>query len=188
MRKRINLLKANKKFVETESAFLKLKNFAILIFFIFLAVNLALFFFILRQNQKLSALTEQKQLLLNFLIDNKEADAKFSYFRGKEKQIKQVLLEDVNFYPYYNLLKDSLDKFAVGANLYSVTIDKTKATSFTISFQNYDNLIDFLRFAESDEFLKNFNQLSLVKFSRNDTQLSKNDYRLNFVGSFINLK
>ena len=187
MKKRINLLKANKRFVDREIIFLKIKNSLITLFFLLLLINITLYIFLLQQSQKIVLISNQKKELLDFFIQNKEADVKFAYFRNKEKQLNDILKEDVNFYPYYELLKGSLDNFAVGAKLHAVTIDKTKATNFTISFENYDNLISFLRFAESDDFLHNFNQLSLINFSKNDTQISKNDYRLNFKGLFINL-
>lgn len=187
MKKRINLLKANKSFVDKEAVFLKIKNSVIVFFFLMLLMNLFLYFLLARQNESISQRAGLKKGLVEFFIQNKEADAKFAYFRNKEKQLTDFLTEDVNFYPYYNLLKASLDNFAVGAQLDTVMIDKTKSTKFTISFENYDNLLSFLKFAESEDFLKNFNQLSLINFSKNDTQLTKNDYRLNFTGKFINL-
>lgn len=187
MKKRINLLKANKRFIDREAFFFKVKNSIISLFFLLLMVNVFLYISLTRQNQSIFQISEQKKQLIEFFVQNKEADAKFAYFRGKEKQLTDILKEDVNFYPYYNLLKGSLENFAVGAKLHSVTIDKTKATSFTISFKKYEDLISFLKFAESEVFLQNFNQLSLINFSKNDTQLNKNDYRLNFTGKFINL-
>ena len=187
MRKRINLLRANKKFADRQALFNKIKNFIIVIFFLLLTVNLAIYYLLLGQNKTLSRLNDQKKQYSEFFLQNKEADAKFAYFRNKEKQLTDILSQDVNFYPYYNLLKDSLDNNSVNAQLYSVSIDKTKSTKFTISFDNYGNLIEFLRFAESDDFLKNFNQLSLVNFSKKELKSSKSDYRLNFTGRFINL-
>ena len=187
MKKRINLLKANKNFVDREAVFSELKNTFVVFFFILLLVNISIYFYLIRQNQEITQIAEQKKFLIEFFVQNKEADAKFAYFRNKEGQLKDILRQDVSFYPYYNLLKTSLDKFAVGAELYSVTIDKTKTTNFTIIFEEYEHLISFLKFAESEEFLKNFNQLSMVDFTKNETQLTKNDYRLNFSGKFINL-
>ena len=187
MKKRVNLLRANRKFVDREALFLKIRSSIIAIFFILLFLNIVLYLLLARQQNTIVQLGEQKKGFVDFFLQNKEADAKFAYFRGKQKQLSSILRQDVNFYPYYNLLKDSLDNYAVDAQLYSVAIDKTKSTNFTISFQNYENLINFLRYAESEEFLKNFNQLSLVNFSKKEQLTERADYRLNFIGKFINL-
>ena len=85
------------------------------------------------------------------------------------------------------MLKESLKQVNVEAQLDSVVIDKSKSVSFNLSFNNYSGLLTFLKFAESDDFLQNFNQLSLMNFHRDDKQTKKNEYRLNFSGKFINL-
>lgn len=85
------------------------------------------------------------------------------------------------------MLKESLQIANVEARLDSVLIDKSKLVSFSLSFTDYSSLLAFLRFAESDEFLKNFNQLDLINFSKDDKQLTKKDYKLIFSGKFINL-
>lgn len=187
MKKRINLLKGHRTLAEKEGIFIKFKNLLIVFFFLILAVNIVIYLLLLDQNDNISQLNLLKKEFVEFFIQNKEADAKFAYFRNKEKQLNDFLNQDVNFYPYYNLLKQSLDNFAQGATLFLVEIDKTKSTNFTISFDNYDDLLAFLKFAESEDFLTNFNQLSLINFNKNELQANKTDYRLNFSGKFINL-
>lgn len=187
MKKRINLLRGYRAFNDNEGIFAKIRSLIVFFFSLILIVNLIIFYLLFKQNQNIAEYAEQKKLFAEYFIQNKEAEAKFTYFRNKEKQLKDILKQDVSFYPYYNLLKESLENFAVGAILNSVTIDKTKSANFSISFENYENLIAFLKYAESDDFLKNFNQLSMVNFSKNELQLTKKDYRLNFKGKFINL-
>jgi len=187
MKKGINLLKTQKRFIHLENFFSKIKGGTILIFFIFLTTYLVFYYLLFLQKQKIDGLVSQKKVLLDFFLQNKEVEAKFVYFRNKQKQISNILKEDVNFFPYYNLLKESLKQVNVEAQLDSVVIDKSKSVSFSLSFNNYSGLLSFLKFAESDDFLENFNQLSLINFSRDDKQTQRNDYKLNFSGKFINL-
>lgn len=187
MKKRIDLLKTQSRYIKVENFFKNLKTAIILLFLVFLAVYLVFFYLLSLQKRKISDLSVQKKEFLEFFIQNKEVEAKFVYFRNKQKQFNDVLKEDVNFYPYYNLLKESLQIANVEARLDSVLIDKTKLVSFSLSFTDYSSLLAFLRFAESDEFLKNFNQLDLINFSKDDKQSTKKDYKLIFSGKFINL-
>jgi len=187
MRRRIDLLKTQARYLKIENFFRDLKAAIIVLFVVFLAVYIVFFYLLSLQRREISDLSVQKREFLEFFIQNKEVEAKFVYFRNKQKQLNDILKEDVNFYPYYNLLKESLQIANVEARLESVLIDKTKSVGFSLSFTDYSSLLSFLRFAESDEFLKNFNQLDLINFSKDDKQSAKIDYRLNFSGKFINL-
>ena len=187
MKKGINLLKTQKRLIHLEIFFNKIKGGTIVIFFIFLATYLVFYYFLFLQKQKIAGLVSEKKVMLDYFLQNKEVEAKFIYFRNKQKQIGNILKQDVNFFPYYNLLKESLKQVNVEAQLDSVVIDKSKSVSFNLSFNNYSGLLTFLKFAESDDFLQNFNQLSLMNFNRDDKQTKKNEYRLNFSGKFINL-
>ncbi|MBI4009079.1 hypothetical protein HY357_02505 [Candidatus Roizmanbacteria bacterium] len=152
----------------------------------FLLVAYAFFYgILLRQKQKIDNLSTQKKDILEFLLANKETEAKFVYFRNKHKQLSDILEGDVNFYPYYFLLKDSLKSSTPEAILDSVVIDKAKTFTFSVSIEDFPTMLSFLRFAESDDFLKNFNQLILSSFS--NTQTSKKGYELGFRGVFIDL-
>jgi len=187
MKKGINLLKTQKRFIHLENVFRTVKSGTIVIFFVFLATYLVFYYLLSRQKQKINGLISQKKELLDFFIQNKEVEAKFVYFKNKQNEISNILKEDVNFFPYYNLLKESLKQVNVEAQLESVLIDKSKSVSFSLSFNNYSGLLTFLKFAESDDFLQNFNQLSLINFSRDDSRAKNSEYKLNFSGKFINL-
>lgn len=187
MRKRINLLKAQKRFIFGEQVFSKLKTAIMLIFVFFLFIYAAFYYLLSQQKREIDELATQKKELIEFFIQNKEKEAKFVYFRNKQKQLSDILKEDVNFFPYYNLLKESLNAVNANVRLDSVLIDKSKSVKFSLGFEDYSSLLNFLSFAESDDFLKNFNQLALVNFSKNEIQVANNDYKLNFSGKFSNL-
>ena len=184
MKKRINLLITQKKYLNLESLFEKLKIFSIFCFFIILIGSLVAYYFLLQQKREIDLLSDQKKEVLEFLLQNKQVEAKFVYFGNKQKQLTENLKEDVNFLPYYNLLKESLN---ADAGLESVSIDKSKTVTFNLNFADYSDLLNFLRVAENDDFLKNFNQLTLVKFNRDELQKEKNNFKLSFSGKFIDI-
>ena len=113
-------------------------------------------------------------------------EAKFIYFRNKERQVSKILTEDVNFYPYYNLLKDSLQSSSPEATLETVLIDKNKTVNFMVSFESYQSLLEFFKFAESDNFLANFSTLVLSNFSNAKSVPQR--YELGFKGAFQQLR
>ncbi|OGK17051.1 hypothetical protein A2774_01325 [Candidatus Roizmanbacteria bacterium RIFCSPHIGHO2_01_FULL_39_12c] len=184
MRRKINLIKSGRRFADKLSVYIKARNTLVFTFLFFLLTNFFIYYFLSQQNKNVSDLSRKKAELVQFFIDNKEAEAEFIYFSNKQRQFTRLLKDDVNFYPYYNLLKASLEKFSFFVKLDSVFIDKDKTTSFAISFDNYNNLINFLKFAESEDFLENFDQLSLINFSTADARTSRKEYRLNFEGRF----
>lgn len=187
MKKGINLLKTHKRYIQIEKIFKKLKATVIALFLIFLTFYLLFYYFLAQQKKKINQLSSQKKELLKFFLQNKELEAKFIFFNNKQKQIDEILKEDVNFFPYYNLLTDSITISSNRARLESIVIDKSKSVNFTLSFESYSDLLSFLRFAESEDFLKNFKQLLLINFSKNALQETKNDYKLIFSGKFIDL-
>lgn len=182
MKKGINLLKRQKKYQLFQRVFSRLKIIIILEVVIFLFIYSIFYYLLLRQKQKIDLLSAQKKDMLEFFIQNKTIDAKFIYFRGKQKQLSDILKQDINFFPYYNLLRESLLSHGPEAQLEYVLIDKSRGVSFTIGFEDYSNLLVFLKFAESDDFLKSFNHLVLSNFS--NLELAKNAYKLTFSGKF----
>jgi len=185
MKKGINLLKKQKRYIHFQQILSRLKIAIIVEVLIFLIIYPIFYFLLSQQKQKIDKLSSQKKELLEFFIQNKIEDAQLIYFRSKQKQLSDILKQDVNFFPYYNLLKESLKTLSIEARLEAVLIDNSKAVSFTVGFENYASLLTFLKFAESEDFLRNFNRLVLINFSNVDT--TKNAYKLSFSGKFINL-
>lgn len=183
--KRINLLIKQTKYLRLERIFSSLKLAIVFVIVLFLLTYAAASSLLFKQKQTISELNAQKKSLLELLLANKEVEAKFVYFRNKQKQLSDILKDDVNFYPYYQLLTDSLKKSTPEARLDTVVIDKSKAVNFTVSFNDFASMLSFFKFAESDDFLKNFNLLILSNFST--VQTTKSSYQLVFRGSFSQL-
>ncbi len=184
MKKGINLLVKQQKYLNLEKAFNNLKFLVVGLFVIFIGSNLLLFFLLNRQKDTIEKLTLNKKELLDYLFQHTQVEAKFVYFRNKERQVSDILKQDVNFYPYYELLTNNLASVPQ-AILETVTIDKLKATTFIVSFPDYSSMLVFFKIAESDTFLKNFNRLVLSQFT--NTIGAGQRYQLIFKGSFIPL-
>lgn len=184
MKKGINLLVKQQKYLNLEKAFKKLKFLVAVLFVIFLSSNLLLFFLSTRQKSNIERISGEKKELLDYLIQNKQVEAKFVYFRNKQRQLSNILKEDVNFYPYYELLTQSLAPVPQ-AVLETVTIDKSKVVNFIVSFPDYSSMLVFFKIAESEAFLKNFNRLVLNQFTNSVNAGQR--YQLIFKGSFIPL-
>jgi len=80
------------------------------------------------------------------------------------------------------------------ATLDSIEIDKTRSTSFVIKFKDYETMISFLKYVESEEFLKNFDELSMASLSLNrdvvvvsTARYANKNFQLQFKGKFKEL-
>lgn len=185
---KLNLLVNRENYQKIEKIF----SFIRILFYIqlsFLAV-LFLFFFIstLRQNNAINGLLEQKKTLLQALQTKKDDEAKLIYLQDKYSTIKNFLKDDARSLPYYDLLNSSLSSSTGSAGLKSFLISKNREVEFSVAFINFNDLLSFFRFIESDSFLKNFEQVSLKSFSAIENSASKQNYELAFVGKFIEIK
>lgn len=185
MRKRINLIPVQKKYVLIERSLSRLKLIALGLFFILFVLNMAVYLITLDDNKNMSLLTEEKKRLLEYLLQQKEVEAKFIYFYSKERQLSGIIKNDVSFYPYYKLLTDSLKQSTSEASLASVIIKKDRSVEFTVGFETYDSLQTFFKNMESEEFLKNFEKLVMERFD-SDSKTTES-YSMSLKGLFKQL-
>jgi len=185
MKKRINLLTKQIEYRGLEAFFQALRIYILVFFGIFIVAFSLVFFFLYKQSVANRKLQIEKADLLQYLVSQKEAEAKFVYFNSKYSQIKNYLKNDVNFEPYYKLLNDSLKLASPEPELENLKIDKKKAFSFDLNFSNMENLLVFLKFAESKKFINNFEKLTLIGFSIDQkTKQKASSYQLLFEGTF----
>ncbi len=183
-KKRINLFAKTTRspvsFFLTEKAILYASSVGILLFIVFLI------FIVLSiaQKNRINGLLNQKQGLLNYIVENKNNEVETTYFLLKKEQLKKFLKEDAEFLPYYKILDNSIKSSSNAAVVQSLTIDKNKQTQFSIQFLNYESMYNFFKFIESDIFLKNFEMLELTAFSLSAQKESTKGYMLNFQGKF----
>jgi len=181
MKKGINLIIKQKKYLHYESFFrtLRVILFGLTIFFSVTLISLFVLLFI--KNRQLEQQMLAKKNLLSFLSNNKEVEAEFAYFHNKQNRLITILNQDVKFLPYYNLITDSLKSASPEPTLDTIIINKDRTVNFTLIFNDANSVIPFLKFAESDQFVSNFSQLVISQFNI-ESGKDTTSYKLNLVG------
>lgn len=191
MKKRINLFARKKRFNSFALYSIKIRKYGavagVLLFFIFI-----FFVYLMVDTQrKMSELTMKKQQYLTYLLNEKDTEASIRFFKGKQTQLTKFLGDDAQFVPYYAILRNALMDSTESAALDSVEIDKNRVTDFVVRFQDYESMVSFLKFVESNEFLRFFDELSMasLNLTRDADLLTKKtasvkNYQLQFKGKF----
>lgn len=187
MKNRINLFKRKPQqdyIVVHAPKFKKYLTGAGIVLFIFF---LYLISQVLQLNSKQQDLLKKKEIYLKYLLNEKDTEANMQYFNGKQIQVDTFLKDDAHFLPYYEVLKKSLEETSSNVILDTIDIDKLRNTRFIVKFKNSDEMLIFLRYIESEEFLKNFISLTLQSFNLDKQQTKGNRYQLELQGVFKEL-
>ena len=177
----INLVTKQKKYLRFEKIFETIRVVLIVATGIFFVSAIISFYFLFVKNQQLEQLMAEKKTLLQYLNVNKEVEAEFIYFRNKQKQLISIINEDVNFFPYYHLITESLKSASPEPKLDTIVISKNREINFTLSFDDSNSMIIFLKTVESDTFLKNFSQLRISQLNIEQKKEAKS-FQLNLIG------
>jgi len=186
MKKRLNLLSSKKKsnylVIYRDKIKLVASLIGVLCFIFFIFFTVILF----RVKNNINSMNSKKKLYLSYLLDNKDTEANVRYFKGKETQLTEFMKDDAHFLPYYSILKESINTSTQSALLNTVSINKSRETSFNVQFSKYENVISFIKYIESDVFLSKFSQLTLSSFALNVKTAIGNSYKyqLQFKGKF----
>lgn len=185
---RINLLVNREDYQKYENVFERLRLSAFILtlgLFIFL-----IFFFITLRNKfnKYEQMNLQKKTYLELLTERRSDEAKINYIQKKYLDLKTFMKDDASSTPYYQLLSDAIKNSSQAASLTSFEVNKNREASFTISFSEFDKLMDFLKFAESKKFITNFENISLKNFVVVGSKEKEESYELSFTGKFVPIK
>lgn len=186
MKKRINLFSVKYERLKRERRHRKIRMLATGIGIIFFIVFVFIGYLQFRQQKQVQSLNQEKQKYLNFLLENKNDEAKLRVFKAKQASLNRFLKDDANFLPYYQILKDAVYSSTQAAEVDSIVIDKNRSTEFEISFGSHPEMISFLNYIETEEFLDNFSDLVLTSFNliEDEKQGMKRSYKLVFKGKF----
>lgn len=185
---RINLLVNREDYQKYENIFERLKLSAALLTFILFTIFLS-FYLILRKKFNLfEKMNLQKKTYLQLLTERRSDEAKINFIQKKYLYLKTFLKDDASSTPYYQLLSDAIKNSSQAASLKLFEVNKNREASFTIIFSNFDKLMEFLKFAESKEFINNFENISLKNFVIIGKKDSNESYELSFSGKFIPIK
>ena len=185
---RINLLINREDYQKYENFFKQLKLSAAVLAIILLIIFLS-FFLVLRNKRNLyDNMNLQKQTYLQLLTERISDEAKINSIQKKYLDLETFLKDDASSAPYYQLLSEAIGVSSQSATLQSFEVNKDRKVSFTIAFANFDNLMDFLKFAESPAFIKNFKNISLNDFVVAGNKDKVESYELSFSGKFVPIK
>jgi hypothetical protein len=182
---RINLLINREDYQKYEGLFNQLKLSAVVLALILFVIFLS-FFIILRNKRNLyDNMNLQKQTYLQLLTERRNDEAKINSIQKKYLNLKTFLKDDASSAPYYQLLSDAIGVSSQSATLQSFEVNKDRKVSFTIAFASFDNLMNFLKFAESPDFIKNFENIFLNNFVVAGNKDKVESYELSFSGKFV---
>ena len=180
----INLLVNREDYQKYENLFQRFKLTAALLTII-LAVIFAYFYFSIKNKFNVyEKMNLEKKNYLQLLTERRKDEAKINYIGKKYSDLKNFLKNDAASVAYFELLSNAINNSSESAKLKSFVVDKTRNTSFEITFSLFEKMMDFLKFAESEIFLNNFENISL----KNLIIAGSQNYELSFTGQFIPIK
>ena len=184
----INLLINREDYQKYENLFERLKLTATILTII-LAILFTYFYISIKNKFNIYEKTNlQKKTYLQMLTNRRGDEAKINYIEKKYSDLKNFLKDDASSVTYFEILSDSIKNSSESARLKSLEVDKTRNTSFTITFSVFEKMMDFLKFAESEVFLNNFENISLKNLIIVGDNKSQENYELSFTGKFIPVK
>lgn len=181
----INLLINREDYQKYENLFERLKLTAAILTVILVIIFAYFYFSIKNQFNIYEKMNLQKKTYLELLTSRRGDEAKINYIEKKYSDLKKFLKDDASSSTYFEILSDSIKNSSESAKLTSLEVDKTRNTSFTITFSEFEKMMDFLKFAESEVFLKNFESIALKNLEVVGGKQTTNNYELSFTGKFI---
>jgi len=185
---RINLLISREDYQKYENYFEQLKLSAAVLTVILFILFISFYLVFKNKFNLYEKMNLQKKTFLLLLTERRADEAKINYIQKKYLDLKTFLKNDASSTPYYQLLSDAIKVSSESASLKSFEVNKDRITSFTISFSGFNKMMDFLKFAESKTFIKNFENISLKNFVVLGEKEKKESYELSFSGKFIPFK
>ncbi|MFA5770476.1 MAG: hypothetical protein WC894_03210 [Patescibacteria group bacterium] len=184
----INLLINREDYQKYENFFERLK-LTTAILTIILSIIFAYYYFSIKNKFNIYEKENlRKKNYLELLANRRGDEAKINYIEKKYGDLKLFLKDDAASVAYYEILSNAINNSSESANLKSFGVDKTRNTSFTITFSVFEKMMEFLKFAESEIFLRNFEKISLKNLDIVGNKDKKENYELSFTGQFIPVK
>lgn len=185
MKKRVNLFSKKKQQQPIPTIAFAIRSYGLLFMCIciFLSIIAGVWYYF--QAQKLDALTRDVDRLNSQMKANDAIQGNIVFFANKKEQLKTFLKDDARFELYYYLLNDAIKKSGTGATLVSFSLNLNRDTTFVVGFSDFSNSKQLLDYIETEEFLSNFDSLSLSQFAINPSLITQTDatnFQLSFQG------
>ncbi len=181
----INLLINREDYQKYENLFERLKLTATILTVILAIIFTYFYISIKNQFNIYEKMNLQKKTYLQLLTNRRGDEIKINYIEKKYLDLKKFLKDDASSITYFEILSDSIKNSSESAKLTSLEVNKTRDTSFTINFSAFEKMMDFLKFAESEIFLSNFENISLKNLVIVGDSKNNKNYELSFTGKFV---
>jgi len=185
MKKQINLLLQQKDYKKKEKFFSIFRKITVLLGIATVLCLFTIFYIDKKTKTQYQILLSKKEDYLKQLILKKNVERQTVYFNEKSNLFNKILKEDINFLPYYRILKTYLPVSTQSADINSVKYDNKKTVEFALSFSNYEDLYNSISAFENEKFLAFFDELTLNSINLAETK-TKN-YQLSLKGKFKTL-
>jgi len=185
---RINLLVNREDYQKYENFFERLKLTAAILTVILTIIFIYFYISIKNKFDIYEKMNLEKKSYLQLLTERRTDEAKINYIQKKYQDVKTFLKDDASSVAYYEILTNAISNSSESAKLKSLKVDKKRSTSFTITFSIFEKMMNFLKFAESEKFLSNFENISLKNLDIVGDKEKKENYELGFSGKFLPIK
>jgi len=185
---RINLLVNREDYQKYENFFERLKLAAAILTVILTIIFTYFYISIKNKFNSYEKMNLEKKTYLQLLTERRPDEAKINYIQKKYLDLKTFLKDDASSAAYYEILYNAISNSSESAKLKSLEVDKKRNTSFTITFSIFEKMMDFLKFAESEKFLNNFESISLKNLDIVGNKEKNENYELSFSGKFVPVK
>lgn len=187
-KKYINLIATKADYQKLEIIFYRLRILTFFSFFVAIFLTMGFYIIIQTQNNMIAQILNEKKMLLQGEEKyNQEKEAKLLRFSEAYKNFEQFLKNDANALPYYQILNTSLSQATQSALIKAFNINKNRDVDFIVTFNNFEEMINFLRLSENKDFLSKFDNLILKSFSVIKGESLIENYELRFSGRFKNM-
>lgn len=184
----INLLINREDYQKYENIFERFKLVATILTVVLMIIFIYFYFSIKNQFNIYEKMNLQKKTYLQLLTNRRGDEAKINHIEKKYADLEKFLKDDASSVTYFEILSDAIKNSSDTAQLKSLEVDKTRNTSFTITFSVFEKMMDFLKFTESGIFLNNFENISLKNLIIIGDNKNEENYELSFTGKFVPAK
>lgn len=187
MKKSINLLIRRYSYEYREKVFSRIRIAIVVIGFLCVLSLVMIYSLKTNVNIQKQKLLSKKEEYLSELLTKKDIEKKVSLLDEKSTTLVNILNNDVDFLEYYHFLQSHLPLSTGSAQLSQMQFDNKRKVSFTLNFSRFNDFYQTLQDFEKDQFLDNFDSVSLGSFVVSP-EVSNESFKIVFNGSLKNIK
>lgn len=187
MKKSINLLIRRHSYEYREKVFSRMRIAIVAIGCLCVLSLVTIYSLKTNVNIQKQKLLSKKEEYLSELLTKKDIEKKVSLLDEKSATLVNILNNDVDFLEYYHFLQSHLPLSTGSAQLSQMQFDNKRKVSFTLNFSRFNDFYQTLQNFEKDQFLDNFDAVSLGSFVVSP-EASNESFKIVFNGSLKNIK